>query len=478
MSVSELYRIFYQKTPVMMQAIDNDGTLQAVSKKWLEKLGYEEDEVLGKKVFDFLSESTNAKLLSGLLQMVLDHGSFSDVTVECIKKDGSILTTLASAQLVNDESGNPSTITWSLYDTDEFDQVAAKNHDHFKQLIQIKNKLLDERDYLREELSCVKEKYPLISQSHIMQALFEQISAVAKTDANVLILGETGVGKELVARTIVKQSQRHDKPFVTVNCASISKELFESELFGHIKGSFTGATESRKGRWELADTGTIFLDEVGEIPLELQAKLLRAIQHKEFERIGDEKTRNVDIRILAATNRNLHKMVEEGDYREDLFYRLNVFPIEVPPLRERKEDIALLTRHFLDQSCQAFTKDCYGLNEQAIATLTEYDWPGNIRELQNLIERSVILTNGLSLSIDPSIFVPSSISEETLEMQSASNRKFLTAEEMRHLERESILAALDKANWKISGKNSAAEYLGINASTLASKINSLGIKKN
>ena len=478
MSIRDEYQIFYQKTPVMMQSIDSEGILQAVSKKWLDKLGYEEKEVVGKKVFDFLSQSTNEKLLSGLLTLLIDQGSCSNLKIECIRKDGSILEAIASAELVKDENGNLTSITWALYDVNDLNAI-SQHSDHFKQLKRIKNQLMEERDYLRDELAKARERYPLISQTKVMDESFEKINSVAKTDANVLILGETGVGKELVAQTIVQKSNRCSLPFITFNCSTTTKDLFESTLFGHVKGAFTGAVSNHKGLWELADGGTILLDEIGEIPIDMQAKLLRAIQNKEYQRVGDSETKKVDIRIIAATNRNLEEMIEQGYFREDLYYRLNVFPLEIPPLRERKDDIPILTRHFLDQACNAFNKDCYGLNEQTISLLQAYNWPGNIRELKNVVERSVILSKGKNLIIDSSLvkehFEPIDPVEAIATMH---NREFLTTDEIKHLERESIIAALNKANWKISGKNSASEYLGINASTLNSKISTLGIKKN
>ena len=476
MTDKNLYQFFYQTTPVMLQAIDCKGVMQAVSKKWLEKLGFEEHEVIGKKVFEFLSEDTNIALLSGLLQQILEQGKLSNQLIECVKKNGEVFEAVASADVNYDDEGKPQNITWALYDVEDTDAVPPNTNHHIKQLIRIKNQLIDERDYLRDELAHVKERYPLISQSLAMQNLFEKLKAVSQTDATVMIFGETGSGKELVTRTIVKQSKRVDKPFITINCASVTKDLFESEFFGHVKGAFTGATRDRKGRWELADTGTLFLDEIGEVPLELQPKLLRAIQHKEFERVGDEKTKSVDVRIIAATNRNLEQMVKEGDFREDLFYRLNVFPIEVPPLRQRKDDIPLLTRYFLDESCKRFNKQCYGLNEQTVNELKDYYWPGNIRELQNVIERAVILSKGTSLHIDAKLIQEHA--HELSETGGLARRELLKADEIKHLERENIIAALNKSNWKISGKNSASELLGMNASTLNSRIVKLGIKKN
>ncbi|MGI9228074.1 MAG: sigma-54 interaction domain-containing protein [Gammaproteobacteria bacterium] len=478
MTDKNLYQFIYKKTPVMLQAIDGDGVMQAVSKKWLEKLGFEEHEVIGKKVFEFLSEETNTALLSGLLEQIIEKGELSNQIIECVKKNGEIFEAVASAEVIYDSEGNPKNITWALYDVEDTDAIPPNANHHIKQLIRIKNQLIDERDYLRDELDQVKQKYPLISQSLTMQHLFEKLKAVSQTDATVMIFGETGSGKELVARTIVNQSERAEMPFVTINCASVTKDLFESEFFGHVKGSFTGALKDRKGRWELADTGTIFLDEIGEIPLELQPKLLRAIQHKEFERVGDEKTKQVDVRIIAATNRDLDQMVKEGSFREDLFYRLNVFPIEVPPLKERSDDIPILTRHFLDESCKRFNKQCYGLNEQTVNELKEYAWPGNIRELQNIIERAVILCEGTSLHVNPDLLIEHSKAGESEHSFSPARHALLKADEIKHLERENIRTALNKANWKISGKGSASEMLGMNASTLNSKIAKLGIKKN
>ena len=476
MADKDLYQFFYKTTPVMLQAIDSEGVLQAVSKKWLEKLGFKEHEVIGKKVFEFLSENTNAALLSGLLEQILEQGELSNQVIECVKKNGDIFEAVTSAEVNYDDDGKPINITWALYDIDDTEATPPNANHHIKQLIRIKNQLIDERDFLRGELDQIKEKYPLISQSLAMQNLFDRLKAVSQTDATVLIFGETGVGKELVARTIAKQSTRVDKPFVTINCASVTKDLFESEFFGHVKGAFTGATKDRKGRWELADTGTLFLDEIGEVPLELQPKLLRAIQHNEFERVGDEKTKKVDVRIIAATNRNLEKMVREGSFREDLFYRLNVFPLDVPPLRKRLDDIPILTRHFLDESCKRFNKQCYGLNEHTVNILKDYDWPGNIRELQNVIERAVILGNDTSLRISPRVVLEQA--HEPSETFAPTRRELLKAEEIKHLERENIITALNKSNWKISGKNSASDLLGMNASTLNSKIAKLGIKKN
>ena len=246
----------------------------------------------------------------------------------------------------------------------------------------MRNELERERDYLREEVNVAMNYGRIIGRSESLRKMLAQLEAVADTPASVLILGESGVGKELVAHAVHSRSSRSNAPLVKVNCASIPKELFESEFFGHVKGAFTGAHRDRIGRFQLADGGTIFLDEIGEIPIELQGKLLRVLQESEFEKVGDDRTRSVDVRVIAATNRNLEKLVMDGEFREDLFYRLSVFPIEVPPLRERREDVVQLARHFLEQTCADFGRDTLRLTRSQAAAIESYDWPGNVRELK------------------------------------------------------------------------------------------------
>jgi len=294
----------------------------------------------------------------------------------------------------------------------------------------------------------------------------------------VLILGESGVGKELVARAIHARSPRADAALVKVNCASIPKDLFESEFFGHVKGAFTGAHRDRVGRFQLADGGTIFLDEVGEIPIELQGKLLRVLQESEFERVGDDVTRRVDVRVIAATNRDLESLVEKGRFREDLYYRLSVFPIEVPPLRKRKDDAVQLAQHFLEQSCKDFGRKPLKLTRRQVETIQRYDWPGNVRELKNVIERAVILSRGDSLRLDLSL--PDAGGEtdaRTLAPTVPHDDTVLTEKEMRRFARANLERALDKAGWRVSGRGGAAELLGLKPTTLADRIRALGLAK-
>jgi transcriptional regulator with GAF, ATPase, and Fis domain len=301
---------------------------------------------------------------------------------------------------------------------------------------------------------------------------------VAEVDTTVLILGETGTGKELVARSIHRSSRRRDAPLVRVNCAAIPGTLMESEFFGHEKGAFTGASARREGRFSLADGGTIFLDEAGELPLDLQAKLLRVLQEGEFEAVGSAVTRKVNARVIAATNRDLAAMVREGKFREDLYYRLNVFPLTVPPLRERGDDVALLAQTFAAQLGQRMGRRLEALREADIQRLKAYRWPGNVRELQNVIERAIILSKGAELELARSMpetdaEVPQADPAPTAE----ESRRILSAAELEARERDNILRALEASGWKIAGYGGAAGLLGLPSSTLNSRMKALGIRR-
>ena len=310
------------------------------------------------------------------------------------------------------------------------------------------------------------------------RSLMKQIRMVAPTDSTVLIQGETGTGKELIAREIHQISRRKDHPLVRVNCASIPKELYESEFFGHVRGAFTGAIKDRMGRFAAAHGGTLFLDEIGEIPIELQSKLLRALQEKQFERVGDERTRRVDVRIIAATNRDLKAEAATGRFREDLYYRLNVFPVEAAPLRERREDIPLLARYFVDLMVAELKCAKPRLTAAGVYKLQGYHWPGNIRELRNVIERAIIVARGQALDFDlpamsmaPALPAPRSESEERAEAE------FLTEPEIQQRERDNLRIVLNKTGWKIGGAGGAAELLGVKPTTLLSRIKKMGLKR-
>jgi formate hydrogenlyase transcriptional activator len=334
----------------------------------------------------------------------------------------------------------------------------------------LKDQLYKENLALREEIDVNRMFEEIVGSSPALQAVLSGVAKVAPTDSTVLITGETGTGKELIARAIHKRSQRSSHAFVSVNCAAIPHDLIASELFGHEKGAFTGATQRRLGRFESAEGGTIFLDEVGELPSETQIALLRVLQEREFQRVGGNESLKTDLRVVAATNRDLHAAIAEGLFREDLFYRLNVFPLQMPPLRERKEDIPLLVEYFVDRYASKAGKKIIGISKKSMELLQSYRWPGNIRELQNVIERSVIICDSENISIDESWLVGhSSVSDSAIQPLS---------EKLAIQEKEMIEAALAECNGRVSGPRGAAVKLGIPQSTLDSKIKALKINKH
>ena len=316
----------------------------------------------------------------------------------------------------------------------------------------------------------------IIGQSSALRQVLKQIEMVAPTDVTVLILGETGTGKELLARELHRRSRRKDKPLVPVNCACIPKDLYESEFFGHTKGAFTSAVKDRVGRIEAASGGTLFLDEIGEIPLELQSKLLRVLQEKCYERVGEDKTRRADVRIVAATNKDLKAEVKAGRFREDLYYRLNVFPIKATPLKERKEDIPLLAGHFVELLVKELGCPRPRLTQAGVETLQRYDWPGNIREMRSVIERAVIFAAGGALQFDLPLS-DSSPNPPAPRVGDRPDQEYLTDSEMQRLERENLFNVLEKTGWKIKGTDGAAELLGIKPTTLISRIEKMGLKR-
>lgn len=336
---------------------------------------------------------------------------------------------------------------------------------------QEKNKLQAQNQYLQEEIKLTYNFDEIISKGKDFQKVLKQIEQVASTDATVLILGESGTGKELIARAIHNVSNRSKKPLVKVNCATLPANLIESELFGHEKGAFTGAMDRKIGRFELADGGTIFLDEIGELPVELQAKLLRVLQEGEFERLGNPKTMKVNVRVIAATNRNLSQAIEKKEFREDLYYRLNVFPIVCPPLRDRKEDIPLLVKHFCQKHEGKIGRKITTVPAEVMDALMEYNWPGNVRELENIIERALILSQGTTLEYGEWIPVEKNFSAGNGTAGTAVSGK------LEDVEKEHILAVLKKTGWKVSGEKGAAKILGMNATTLEARMKKLGIKR-
>jgi formate hydrogenlyase transcriptional activator len=341
--------------------------------------------------------------------------------------------------------------------------IAIDNALAYREIELLKNKLATEKLYLEDEIRTEHNFEELIGSSANFKRVLKQVESVAATDSSVLIRGETGTGKELIARAIHASSNRRDRALVKLNCSAIPTGLLESELFGHEKGAFTGAISQRIGRFELAHKGTLFLDEVGDIPSELQPKLLRVLQEQEFERLGNAKTQKVDVRLIAATNCDLEKMVADHQYRSDLYYRINGFPITIPPLRERKEDIPELTRFFVHKFARRMKKQIDTISAEAMDALIQYHWPGNIRELEHFIERATIFTQGSVLEISTAELKPKAM---------LTNSPASTLEDS---ERQHILRALQDTNWVIGGPNGAAVRLGIKRTTLQAKMNKLGI---
>lgn len=343
--------------------------------------------------------------------------------------------------------------------------VAVENALAFQEIAQLKDKLAKEKLYLEEELRLEHGFEDIIGDSDALKQVLKQVEVVAPTDSTVLIQGETGTGKELIARAIHRLSGRSERTFVKLNCAAIPTGLLESELFGHERGAFTGAITQKAGRFELADKGTIFLDEVGEIPLELQSKLLRVLQEQEFERLGSTKTVRVNVRLIAATNRDLKTMVEAKQFRGDLYYRLNVFPVTMPPLRDRREDIPTLVRYFTQHYAGRMKKNIQAVPAKTLEILSSYTWPGNVRELENLVERSVILTQGTDLQVPLS------------ELQTTNESTVSSMTALEEAERDHILRALQETKWVVGGAAGAAARLGVKRTTLQSKMQKFGITR-
>jgi formate hydrogenlyase transcriptional activator len=368
--------------------------------------------------------------------------------------------------------------------------IAVENALAYQEISELKDKLAQEKLYLEEEIRSEMNFDQIVGDSPALRRVLELVETVAPSDSTVLLLGETGTGKELIARAIHDHSRRKGRTFVKLNCAAIPTGLVESELFGHEKGAFTGAISQKVGRLELADQGTLFLDEVGDVPLEIQPKLLRALQEREFERLGSTRTKRVDVRLVAATNRDLEKMIAEREFRSDLYYRLNVFPIRIPPLRERCEDIPLLVSYFVQKFARQMQKRIETIPAVAMKKLTEWDWPGNIRELQNFIERAVILTRGRALEAPLSELrrvrtdertqpSPPQAREEIFQILkeaiNALGGKNSVADEHAQKQREEIVRALAECKGRVGGADGAAARLGVNRTTLLSRMKKLSI---
>ncbi|MFG0544504.1 sigma 54-interacting transcriptional regulator [Pseudomonas sp. YQ_6] len=359
-------------------------------------------------------------------------------------------------------------------DIRERQRTEARLRDALSEVEQLKTRLEMENQYLQEEINAHGNHHEIVGESPAVKHLLQQIELVAATDANVLVTGESGTGKELVARAIHASSPRRDRPLIRVNCAAVPRELFESEFFGHLKGAFTGAVSNRVGRFELADGGTLFLDEVGEIPLELQSKLLRVLQDRQFEPVGDNRTRAVDVRVIAATNRDLRDMVARGAFREDLYFRLNVFPIRSVPLRERLEDIPLLASHFLERASLAFNKPGIRMSLTQVAVLQQYTWPGNIRELQNVIERQTIVSRDGRVSFHE-VLAPSAPSSGPVSSIAQCEPEPTADKDWERQMKLNAISVLKRTAGKVSGEGGAARLLGLKPTTLASRLKKWGV---
>jgi len=470
------YRTLYRHTPAMLHTVDDDGLIVTVTDHWLQKLGYSREEVVGRPITDFFSAADRRLYVDGRLQETIREGGFNNLKRQMVTKNGKVIDLVMSAIAHRDASGKVVNMLVASKDVTERNRAERELRRTLAENARLREELELERDYLREEVNVAMNFGRIVGTSSALRRMLKRVEAVASTPATVLVQGESGVGKELIAHAIHVRSPRADNALVKVNCASIPKELFESEFFGHAKGAFTGAHRDRIGRFQLADGGTIFLDEVSEIPFELQGKLLRVLQESEFERVGEDVTRSVDVRVIAATNRNLERLIVDGEFREDLFYRLSVFPVDVPPLRERGEDIVQLAQNFLEQTCKDFGRNVLTLTRAQTEILRGYRWPGNVRELKNVIERAVILSPGKVLRLDLSM--PDLAADSGPGAAVASGDEgILTEKAMKEFQKTNVVRALKQANWRVSGKGGAAELLGVRPTTLADRIRTYNIKR-
>jgi PAS domain S-box-containing protein len=458
--------------------VDLDGNTTFVNQAAEKILGWNKTELAGKNMHNLIHHSYQ----DGAHYHTLDcpiYSAFKDGTVHSVdnevfwRKDGTAVAVEYTSTPVT-ENGILIGAVVVFRDITQRKSIQTKLLNALKEVDSLKQRLEMEKAYLLEELNADFNHHRIIGQSIKVKHMIHQIELVAATNANVFITGESGTGKELIARAIHEESERKARPLIRVNCAAIPADLFESEFFGHVKGAFSGAISDRIGRFELADGATIFLDEVGEIPLQLQGKLLRVLQEQQFERVGESKTRHVNVRVISATNQHLKKLVEQNKFREDLYFRLNVFPIHSPALRERADDIPLLVKHFIDKVCLNVNRPHPEISVAQMKFLKQYHWPGNIRELENIIERQIILAK--SNKIDFEFLVNETVYNNDL-LPVNTPPQLMSAQEHKILERVNLLNALKHCQGKIYGSHGAADLLGLKPTTLSSKLKKYGISR-
>jgi PAS domain S-box-containing protein len=452
--------IILKSMPEFAYVFNKNNELVLWNKNLETVLGYTEEELYGKNAFDFMEKSAR-EINSAAIDKIFNKKTGQSLEQNIITRTGKKIPVVdtASYAVIDGEEY----LVGMAIDISKLRKTEEKLRLVIAELQELKDQLQSENIYLRKEIESRHGFEKIIGSSEpLMHSLF-RVEQVAETDTTVLLEGETGTGKELFAHAIHKRSKRKEKPFVKVNCASLPASLIESELFGHEKGAFTGAIQKQIGRFELAHQGTIFLDEIGELPLDLQSKLLHVLQEGEFERIGNPKTIKVDVRVIAATNRNLEEQIRKKRFRKDLYYRLNVYPITIAPLRDRISDIPLLAEHFVKQFNRQMDKNIKKIPAKTIKQLQNYSWPGNIRELENIIERAVIISSGSSLSVEP-----------ILEPRFEEADQFLPLAEY---ERRYIIKVLEKTYWRVEGPEGAARILDMHPETLRSRMRKLEIKR-
>jgi PAS domain S-box-containing protein len=471
------YRDLYENAPNAYLIVGTDARVKGANRRLAEMLGYPVDQLVGASIHSFMPDTPAGKERSmEVYRKHLAGEAVSGWELELRRKDGRPLWVNV---WMEPGRGVDGTVQASRsFFVDITDRVLAERD---------RARLQEQNLYLEEEIKSVHNVEEIIGRSPALMEVLANVGRVAPTDASVLITGETGTGKELIARAIHSTSKRRDKPLIKVNCAALPAGLVESELFGHEKGAFSGAIARRLGRFELADGGTIFLDEIAELPSEAQAKLLRVLQEREFDRVGGVAPIRVDVRVIAATSRDLHQAVREKEFREDLFYRLNVFPVRLPPLRERRDDIPHLVHFLVHKFGLRIGKRLDGVSRQTMQRLLEYPWPGNIRELENVLERAVILATGSTLDIAPDLLpAPTAVSSEESGVRSEEEQAPAAAPQapgqppptLEAVERDYILSILRQANWIITGPRGAAKILNLSASTLRNRMKKLGISRN